>query len=87
MNRLYTLLLVYVCLGWVSAWGQKVSLTLIPPTTITNQVKLDIRAGIVNDGDQPQQMDVSIYLNKKKESALFHHYQVTLAPQESQLVK
>lgn len=87
MNRLYTLLLVYVCLGWASAWGQKVSLTLIPPTTITNQVNLDIRAGIVNDGDQPQQMDVSIYLNKKKETALLHHSQITLAPQESRLVK
>lgn len=86
-NRLYATLLAFVCLNLFSLYGQKVSLSLIPPTTITNQVNLDIRAGIVNNETEKVPMDISIYLNKKKESALLHHSQITLAPEESHLVK
>lgn len=86
-NRLYATLLVFVCFNLFSVYGQKVSLSLIPPTTITNQVNLDIRAGIVNNETEKVPMDIFIYLNKKKESALLHHSQITLAPEESHLVK
>ena len=68
-------------------FGQKVSLTLIPPTTITNRVDLDIRAGIVNNENSERVMDISIYLNRKKESNLIHRSQATLAAGESHLAK
>ena len=65
-NRLYATLLVFVCFNLFSVYGQKVSLSLIPPTTITNQVNLDIRAGIVNNETEKVPMDIFIYLKKKK---------------------
>ena len=72
--------------GTFALFGQSVGLTLIPPTTITNQVNLDIRAGLVNNENTVQKIDISIYLNEKDELSLLHHSQVTLAPGQSHLV-
>lgn len=54
MFKTYILFLVCMSGAAVSLFGQKVSLTLIPPTTITKQVDLDIRAGIVNNESKEQ---------------------------------
>lgn len=83
MFKTYILFLVCMSGAAVSLFGQKVSLTLIPPTTITKQVDLDIRAGIVNNESKEQAIDISIYLNKKDEASLLHHSQVTLSPIET----
>ena len=85
--KTYIVFLLSIWNGAVSLGGQEVSLTLIPPTTITKQVDLDIRAGIVNNENKEQTIDISIYLNKKDEASLLHHSQVTLAPGESHLAK
>lgn len=85
--KIYIVFLLSIWNGAISLGGQEVSLTLIPPTTITKQVDLDIRAGIVNNENKEQTIDISIYLNKKGEASLLHHSQVTLAPGESHLAK
>lgn len=75
MRLLYAIFLVCLLNSTLSLSGQEVSLTLIPPTTITKQVDLDIRVGIVNNDSQKQTLDIFLYLNKKKKSALLHHSQ------------
>lgn len=86
MDRIFLIFLLYMFGGTFALFGQSVGLTLIPPTIITNQVNLDIRAGLVNNENTVQKIDISIYLNKKDESSLLHHSQVTLAPGQSHLV-
>lgn len=87
MNKICGILWILVVCCVCPLYGQKVSLTLIPPTTITNQVDLDIRAGIVNHEDTPQKMEVFLYLNKKTKPALLHHSQILLPARQSRLVK
>lgn len=86
MDRIFLIFLLYMFGGTFALFGQSVGLTLIPPTTITNQVNLDIRAGLVNNENTVQKIDISIYLNEKDELSLLHHSQVTLAPGQSHLV-
>lgn len=87
MRLLYAIFLVCLLNSTLSLSGQEVSLTLIPPTTITKQVDLDIRAGIVNNDSQKQTLDIFLYLNKKKKSALLHHSQVILEPGQSHVAQ
>ena len=86
MDRIFLIFLLYMFGGTFALFGQSVGLTLIPPTTITNQVNLDIRAGLVNNENTVQKIDISIYLNEKDELSLLYHSQVTLAPGQSHLV-
>ncbi|MEY8552282.1 DUF4434 domain-containing protein [Bacteroides uniformis] len=86
MDRIFLIFLLYMFGGTFALFGQSVGLTLIPPTIITNQVNLDIRAGLVNNENTVQKIDISIYLNEKDELSLLHHSQVTLAPGQSHLV-
>lgn len=51
----------------------RIGLTLIPPSPVTNKVDIDIRAGIVNYGTQPQDLEVYIYLNKENQESLLHY--------------
>ena len=43
-----------------------VSLTLIPPSPVTDQIMLDIRAGIRNETASPKVYTVSFYLDEEK---------------------
>ena len=86
MDRIFLIFLLYMFGGTFALFGQSVGLTLIRPTTITNQVNLDIRAGLVNNENTVQKIDISIYLNEKDELSLLYHSQVTLAPGQSHLV-
>ena len=67
MDRIFLIFLLYMFGGTFALFGQSVGLTLIPPTIITNQVNLDIRAGLVNNENTVQKIDISIYLNEKDE--------------------
>ena len=64
-----------------------IELTLIPPSTITNKVNLDIRAGIVNHENEVRDLKVSIYLNTEKPASLLSFSQITINPGEAQSVK
>lgn len=64
-----------------------IELTLIPPTTITNKVDLDIRAGIVNNGEETIALDISLFLNDEKQSNLLHYSKCILEKGTNHLVK
>lgn len=63
----------------------KVSLTLIPPSKITNKVNLDIRGGIVNESEKPQEYEVTILWNNE-ETILFNS-KVTIDSGETETIK
>ncbi len=87
MKRLLlTLILFYLALPFSFA-GDGVHLTLIPPGKITDKVNLDIRGGILNESNQQQTFNVSLYLDKEKKSHLLAKQQVVLAPGKSEVVK
>lgn len=65
----------------------EIGLTLIPPSTITNQVKLDIRAGIRNTTEKNKSYKVAIYWDKETEATMLHSTTVSLGPGKSDCVK
>lgn len=62
-------------------------ITLIPPTFITDQVDLDIRAGIQNEQELPLQATVTFYLNEENEKGKLYSEEVTLAGKNSKAVQ
>ncbi len=60
-----------------------VGLTLIPPATVTTQSDLDIRLGIVNNGQHDTRYNISIYFDKVKPEKLLLKGNYTLAPDSS----
>lgn len=71
----------------LSVKGNGIELTLIPPTTITNQVDLDIRAGIVNNEGITRHLNVSFYLNTENPRSLLKSSPVVVKPGEAQSVE
>jgi hypothetical protein len=65
----------------------EISLTLIPPTEITNKIDLDIRAGIRNNGSEEKNLDISIYLNEVKESSRLFQIKLAIKPDSVNSVK
>jgi hypothetical protein len=57
----------------------KVSLTLIPPSPVTDQITLDIRAAARNPGDTAQTVEMAVYLDKEQPATLLHREQVPVA--------
>jgi len=51
------------CLAFLTAG---VSLTLVPPSPVTEQVTLDVRAGIRNHSARPRVFDVSLFLDSNR---------------------
>lgn len=81
----FAILLVFPL--FANAIDEKLSLTLIPPTTITNKVNLDIRAGICNHDKGKQCLKVKFYLNHKKSQSLLYDSIINIAPGASECVK
>lgn len=88
----------YKCLFWITiifccfplfiqAAENGISLTLIPPSIITNKVNLDVRAGIYNSESTEKQLEVIFYLNKEDAHSLLFQKKVTVKPNTSQCVK
>lgn len=65
----------------------EVGLTLIPPSTITNQVKLDIRGGIRNTTEKDKTYEVSIYWDEESKAALLYSATVSIKAGKSDCVK
>lgn len=63
----------------------EISLTLIPPSPVTDQVSLDVRAGIYNHSDTKKTVIVSIYLDDEKN--ILHRQKISLAPMSAGCVK
>jgi len=47
-------------------------LTLVPPSFITNQVPLDIRAGIKNNSTSTKQIELEFFIDDEKDERLIH---------------
>lgn len=65
----------------------KISLTLIPPTIITDKVNLDIRAGIVNEDNKPLECEVFLYLNGDTDYHLLCKESLSIAEGKSESIK
>ncbi len=64
-----------------------VSLTLIPPSPVTDQIILDIRAGIRNEGKTSKAFEVNFYLDTENNSNLLNHSNIVVAPKTANAVK
>lgn len=62
------------------AAAHNVSLTLIPPSPVTDQVTLDIRAAIYNSGNHPEEFLATFYLDDETEGKLLHQERVRVDP-------
>ena len=65
----------------------RIGLTLIPPGTITDKVDLDIRAGIVNDGDGEGTYEVSLYLVEESSNSFLTSSVISLGPGETEMIR
>jgi hypothetical protein len=85
---LFWLTCMIICLpGQVKAYEDKISLTLIPPSVITNKVNLDVRAGIVNSDNRDVQTSVQFYLNKEDAASLLYQTSIKVRANSSECVK
>ncbi len=82
-------MLLSACANGDRIWsGPGVDLILIPPSTITDKVNLDIRAGIKNpDLGGSVAVDLTFYLNGEEDGDILHRAQVELPPGGSGSVK
>jgi len=80
MKNIKSSLLIFVLMYpfLINIAGNSISMTLIPPTTITNKVDLDIRLGIVNHESTDQEIEISLYLNKEKPNTLLQNITVNI---------
>ncbi|MEO6148889.1 MAG: DUF4434 domain-containing protein, partial [Mucilaginibacter sp.] len=65
----------------------ELSLTLIPPSPVTDQITLDVRAGIWNHTGTVKTVIVSFYLDKEEKGSLLHRQNIVLAARSNGLVK
>ncbi len=56
----------------VSAGAGQLSLTLIPPSPLTDQITLDIRAAVRNDSANARQYVIAFYLDEEKPDTQLH---------------
>ncbi len=73
LKNITLLLLVVILPNFTFAQKNRIGLTLIPPSPVTNKADVDIRAGIVNYESKPQDFEVYIYLNKENQESLLHY--------------
>lgn len=84
MNKYLTLTLLlipFMCIG------ADLNLTLIPPTTITNQVDLDIRVGILNKSEEKKNIEIQVFLNSETNNCTIYKSTISVGARKSQEVK
>ena len=62
---------------------EHVSLTLIPPSPVTDRIVLDMRAAVWNDGNTTNQFAVAFYLDAEAPEKRLHQATVEVAPKAS----
>ena len=60
-----------------------IGLTLVPPGRVTDKVDLDIRAGLVNNGDADKTYNIYMYLGDDADENILLQESVSLKPGES----
>lgn len=64
-----------------------VNLILIPPSLVTDQINLDIRAGIKNERNSGRKFNIKIFLDKENKTDLLFHTTVTIGAYRSATLK
>lgn len=60
------------------------SLTLIPPSPVTDRIELDIRGSVRNIDDTARTFDVLLYLDEEKLEQRLHQVALTIGPQSAE---
>lgn len=60
-----------------------VSLTLIPPSPVTDRIELDIRGSVRNDAGVARTFDLALYLDEETPERRLHQAALTLAPESA----
>jgi hypothetical protein len=84
---LWTYIVFYCFSINIKAAEHEISLTLIPPSVITNRVNLDVRAGIINNQRNNIQTEILFYLNNQNPPSLLYQTKVTLKGNTAQCIK
>jgi hypothetical protein len=66
------------------AGGLRISLTLIPPSPISEQISLDVRGAVRNTGADSKSYHIRVYLDKARPSNLLHEEEVVVRPQAAE---
>jgi hypothetical protein len=84
--RFFFLLLfcVFSLLGYAE---NAIELTLIPPTSVTNKVNLDVRAGVHNPDLKAKKVEITFYLNRVASQTVLFHSTIAVSPHFSQCVR
>lgn len=80
-------LLSLITIPFATKAQEGISLSLIPPSTITNQVDLDIRAGLRNEDEKSKTIELSVYWQEERPENLLHYSKKELLPQQSYEIK
>lgn len=60
--------------------GPGLSLTLIPPSPVTDQITLEVRAAVWNHGASTQEIQLAVYLDDEKPASCLHRKSLTIGP-------
>lgn len=66
---------------------ETIDLTLIPPTTVTNKVDLDVRVGVKNNGDSSKYMTIMVYIHKETKKNLLYKSTLKVGANKSGVIK
>lgn len=70
-------------LGEIHKPGLGISLTLIPPSPVTDRIELDIRGSVRNGVDASRTFEVVLYLDEEKPEQRLHRAALTIDPQSA----
>jgi hypothetical protein len=56
-----------------------VNLLFVPPSPVTDMIKLDIRGAVINHSNETMTFEVAFYLDKQEESGLLHSEKIKVA--------
>ncbi|MCP4640126.1 MAG: DUF4434 domain-containing protein, partial [bacterium] len=76
MRHVVMMALPVLSFGMSGSADAGVSLTLVPPGVITEQVTLDVRGAVRNDTDEARTFDVAFYLDEESEEEALHRERV-----------
>ena len=68
----------------LESFGPRVSLTLVPPSPITDQITLDVRGAVRNKAASTRTYQVRLYLDQERNKTLLHETQLAVAPHSAQ---
>jgi hypothetical protein len=59
---------------------RSVALSLIPPSPVTNQISLEIRGAVWNQGEKGARFDLRFYLDREEDETLIHSESAEVSP-------